>query len=139
MDLLPFADGQFDVAIFNASFHYSTNYRNTLREVIRCLTANGKILIIDSPTYRHSESGRQMQVERRALFEKMYGFASDRLPSQDFLTAEMMESWTDLGISWETYRPWYGMKWALRPWFAKLKKRREPSKFHIYLGHLGKA
>src|SRR5580658_4373583 len=36
-DQLPFADAQFDAVIFNASVHYSADYRKTLGEVIRCL------------------------------------------------------------------------------------------------------
>ena len=57
MNRLPFDDAQFDVAIYNASFHYSTDYESTMREALRCLRPGGTILIIDSPTYRHARSG----------------------------------------------------------------------------------
>ena len=35
MDRLPFADSQFDLVIFNASFHYSTDYSQTTGEIGR--------------------------------------------------------------------------------------------------------
>src|SRR5208282_1698872 len=46
MDRLAFASNQFDVAIFNASFHYSVDYELTLRDVLRCLRSPGHILIM---------------------------------------------------------------------------------------------
>jgi ubiquinone/menaquinone biosynthesis C-methylase UbiE len=139
MDRLPFAEAQFDLAIFNASFHYSSDYRKTLTETLRCLTKGGKILIVDSPTYKKMESGLQMRRERHQQFEQRYGFRSDHMGSQDFLTQSMIEDLADLGIHWERFRPGYGAAWAMRPWIAKLKGRREPSNFYIYLGHVRNA
>ncbi len=60
LDRLPFADGQFDCAIFNASFHYSEKYERTIAEAVRCLRPGGIIVIADSPTYASEESGRRM-------------------------------------------------------------------------------
>ena len=37
MTRLPFQSEQFDVVVFNASFHYSEDYEASLREVFRCL------------------------------------------------------------------------------------------------------
>lgn len=139
MDCLPFNDRQFDLVIFNASFHYSAEYGKTLREALRCLTAQGKILIIDSPTYSTLDQGLRMQQERHLQFERTFGFPPQHAASKDFLTPSMIESWSDLNIEWETYHPWYGLKWALRPWIAKLRGRRVPSRFHIYLGHVRNA
>jgi ubiquinone/menaquinone biosynthesis C-methylase UbiE/DNA-directed RNA polymerase subunit RPC12/RpoP len=132
-DRLPFSDAQFDCAIFNASFHYSENYDNTLGEAIRCLRPGGTILIADSPTYTHEESGLQMLEERRQVFKRQFGFASDSLASCEYLTPERLlalEARHDL--EWRTHRVWYGLRWACRPVMAKLKKRREPSQFLIY-------
>ncbi len=134
MDNLPFSDAQFDVAIFNASFHYSTDYANTLREVLRCLRPGGTVLIIDSPTYKNAESGEAMRRERKLHFETKFGTSSDALPTSDFLTPEVLDELSALGIRWERYLPWYGMRWWLRPWVARWKRRREPSQFYIYQG-----
>ena len=133
LDNLPFADGQFDVAIFNASFHYSENYERTLAEAIRCLRPGGTILIADSPTYQKEGSGREMQTERQRDFQQRFGFISDGLASCDYLTPERLislEVYHD--IRWEIHQIWYGTSWALRPWLARLRNRREPSQFVLY-------
>jgi SAM-dependent methyltransferase len=133
LDNLPFADAQFDAAIFNASFHYSENYEKTLREAIRCLRPGGTIIIADSPCYRTEESGHRMLQERRAAFMKEFGFPSDGLKSLEYLTSERLAALGErLDISWQFHQPSYGLRWALRPWIAKMKGRREPSQFRVY-------
>src|SRR5215469_60635 len=72
MDCLPFESDQFDIAIFNASFHYSADYERTLREAMRCLRASGLVIIADTPFYWRDESGKQMLEERRVLFEQQF-------------------------------------------------------------------
>jgi SAM-dependent methyltransferase len=134
MDHLPFADAQFDVAIFNASFHYSTDYERTLRDVLRCLAPGGTILIVDSPTYRHSHSGEAMRLERRRAFEAKFGTRGDALPTSDFITPEILDDLSNLGIRWSRHLPWFGLQWRLRPWVARLKRRRRPSQFYLYEG-----
>ncbi len=133
LDNVPFADAQFDAAIFNASFHYSENYSKTLREAIRCLRPGGMIIIADSPSYRTEESGHRMVQERRASFMKEFGFSSDGLKSLEYLTGERLAALSErLDLSWQIHQPRYGLRWALRPWLAKMKKNREPSQFRVY-------
>jgi|HubBroStandDraft_6_1064221.scaffolds.fasta_scaffold270210_1 SAM-dependent methyltransferase len=134
MNHLPFEDGQFDVAIYNASFHYSTNYERTVSEALRCLRPGGTILIVDSPTYEHARSGEAMRLERREAFEAKFGTRSDSLPTGDFLTSGMMENLSGLGVRWKRHLAWYGTRWWLRPWIARLKHRRMPSQFYLYEG-----
>ena len=134
MNCLPFEDDQFDVAIYNASFQYSTNYERTLREALRCLRPGGTILIIDSPTYQRANSGEKMRSERHEAFAARFGTRSDSLSTGDFLTPAIMDDLATLGIRWTRHLPWYGLRWWLRPVVAKLKKRREPSQFYIYEG-----
>lgn len=137
MDRLPFADRQFDVAIFNASFHYSEDYDRTLVECLRCLRRPGHIFILDSPLYRREDSGRKMVEERHAHLEKQYGFKSDSIASQEYLTPTLLADLTRRhGIVWKTFQPWYGVGWALRPARAWLLGRREPAKFRILWGEV---
>jgi SAM-dependent methyltransferase len=132
MDHLPFASGQFDVAIFNASFHYSSNYERTLREVLRCLRRPGIVVVADSPFYWREESGKQMLEERRVLFERQFGVRSDENDSRDYLTQGILNQLAQrLAIQWNVGKPWYGLRWALRPVRARLLRRREPSKFYL--------
>jgi SAM-dependent methyltransferase len=134
LDNLPFADSQFDLVIFNASFHYSENYEKTMAEALRCTRANGSVIIADTPWYGDEQSGRRMLEERRAAFVRHYGFPSDNLNSLEFLTDQRllhMESW--LGIHWRMHEPYYGIRWQMRPWLAKLRRKRQPSRFRIYV------
>jgi SAM-dependent methyltransferase len=133
LDNLPFADGQFDLVIFNASFHYSENCERTMAEALRCTRREGTVLIADTPWYSDEQSGVRMLEERRALFTKRYGFPSDGLSSLEYLTdqrLERMESW--FSIRWQVHEPYYGIRWQLRPWIAKLHRKRTPSRFRIY-------
>jgi SAM-dependent methyltransferase len=133
LDRLPFENGQFDCAIFNASFHYSENYDRTLAEAIRCLRPGGTIVIADTPSYTQEEWGQRMLEERRTLFQERYGFPSDGLASCEYLTKErllVLEARHD--VEWTAHEVWYGFRWACRPLIAKLRGRREPSQFKIY-------
>ena len=133
LDNLPFGDGQFDCAIFNASFHYSENYDRTLTEAVRCLRPGGAILIADSPTYSKDASGQQMQKERQESFQKQFGFRSDGLASCEYLTPERLRALkVRHELEWTVHRIWYGIRWACRPMVAKWKNRREPSQFFLY-------
>lgn len=135
MDRLPFADRQFDLVIFNASFHYSEDYERTLAESLRCLRRPGHLFILDSPLYRREECGRQMVEERRLEFQKQHGFRSDSIPSQEFITPSALDALgLSLGLVWNIYTPWYGLGWALRPARAWLRGRREPARFQILWG-----
>lgn len=131
---LPFRDGQFDAIVFNASFHYSEDYEETLLEALRCLKPAGLLIISDTPWYSRDESGKQMVAERQAAFHRRFGTASDSLKSLEYLTDERLRALEgSLSIRWMKYVPWYGWRWALRPWIAKLRHRREPSQFRIYV------
>jgi SAM-dependent methyltransferase len=134
VNCLPFQDAQFNCVIFNASFHYSENYETTLREALRCIKPDGVVVICDTPWYSREESGEQMVAERRGYFRDRFCTASNSVHSQEFLTDERLRSLGEaLSIRWTMHRPWYGWRWAVRPWVARLRRRREPSKFHIYV------
>ncbi len=134
-DHLPFSDATADVVLYNASLHYSTDYRVTLREALRVLRPGGAVVVLDSPIYHRDESGRRMAAERHADFEKRFGTASNAMPSVEYLTWGMLDGLAnDLDLKWETYRTWYGWKWAMRPVVARLKRKREPSRFAVLVG-----
>lgn len=131
-DRLPFADAQFDLAVFNASFHYSTDYRRTLQEVRRVLTWQGRAVILDTPVYSRAQDGEAMVAERHAQFEQRYGTRSDSVQSIEFLDERMLRDLArDLNLSWRIEKPWYGLPWHLRPWKARLRGARRPSRFWI--------
>jgi len=134
-DALPFPTGRFDLALFNSSLHYSTNYEVTLAEARRCLRPGGCLVILDSPVYRKPEHGLQMVAERHADFERRYGFRSDAVPSIEFLDEPRLRDLArTLAIEWLAYRPWYGWRWHMRPLKAWFQRRRPPSRFWILVG-----
>ena len=133
-DRLPLAAEAVDLVIFNASLHYSTDYEITLAEALRVLAPGGTVAILESPIYRRPESGRRMVEERRADLARRYGTRSEALPSRDYLTWRgIAEIGKRLGIQFQAVTPWYGWRWALKPSIARLKRRREPSRFAILL------
>jgi SAM-dependent methyltransferase len=132
MDHLPFASEQFDVVIFNASFHYSVDYERTLTEALRCLRRPGHVIIADSPFYLRDESGRTMLEERREMFQQRFGFRSDSIESREYLTPRTLDKLAaTFSLRWTVLKPWYGIGWALRPLKAHLFRRREPAKFYL--------
>lgn len=132
---LPVMDRFADAVIFNASFHYSEDYAETLREALRVLSDAGQVVIMDSPVYRRSDSGVKMVEERETQFKKKYGFASDSLQSENYLTyARLDQLANELNLKWKRITPFYGLSWMLRPLNAALLRRREPAKFHLIVG-----
>jgi SAM-dependent methyltransferase len=134
MGSLPFQDKQFDAVIFNASFHYAESYQTALGEALRCTRPDGLVIVCDTPWYSCEASGRQMLKERQAAFLKRYGTSSNSIPSQEFVTDERLNDLERrFSIRWEVHSPVYGLKWAMRPFLAALRRRREPSRFRIYV------
>lgn len=134
-DELPFRDATFDLAIYNCSIHYSTDYGRTLTEARRCLRSSGRVVIMDSPVYDLPEHGERMRAERHEQFERQFGFRSEAVPSIEYFDEATLDSLgRDLKIEWSRRRPWYGFAWALRPWKARLASLRPPSRFLILVG-----
>jgi SAM-dependent methyltransferase len=131
-DHLPFGHSAVDLLIYNASFHYSVNYRQTLAEALRVLGPEGQVVVMDSPVYHDPASGAQMVSERQADFVRRYGFPSNALPSENYLTDERIKELAgQLGLHWRRLTPFYSLRWALRPWLARLRRKREPARFGV--------
>ena len=132
---LPFTDGDIDLVIFNASFHYSTGYEATLGEALRVLQPGGQVVILDSPVYRTAASGEAMVREREALFQRRYGFPSNAIPSENFLTYQRLDVLAEtLGLRWEAFAPHYELSWRIRRWLARLRSGRELARFMVIAG-----
>jgi SAM-dependent methyltransferase len=134
-DHLPFAPGQADLVVYNASFHYATDYLRALSEAMRVLAPGGRVVVLDTPVYKDRRSGEQMVREREAQFLKDYGFPSNAVPCENFLTYDRLDELSrKTGLAWRISRPFYGLGWALRPLRARLRGRREPAGFMVIVG-----
>jgi SAM-dependent methyltransferase len=132
---LPLQDGQADLVIFNAAFHYSTSYKASLDEALRVLCPQGQVVILDSPIYKKSASGAAMVREREAQFRQRFGFASNAIPSENYLTYERLtELGAAVGLNWQLIDVYYGVRWALRPLRAWIAGRRSPAQFRLIVG-----
>ena len=134
-DRLPLARADLDLVVFNASLHYSTDYARTLCESLRVLRPGGTLVILDSPMYSTPSSGARMVREREARFTRTYGFASNALPSEHYLTpARLATLANDLDLSWQVHVPTLDA----RTWFNRtlggLRARREPARFPVIVG-----
>jgi SAM-dependent methyltransferase len=141
-DHLPFADKQADLVVFNASLHYSADCAATLIEGARVLDPGGCLVVMDTPVYHDGSSGARMVQERESAFLDRYGFRSNTLPAENFLTTRRLnELAADVGVRWEVVVPFYGVAWLVRPWKARLRRRREPARLPLIIGRFvpGKA
>ncbi|NIR48592.1 class I SAM-dependent methyltransferase [candidate division KSB1 bacterium] len=134
-DHTPFPNELFDLMVFNASFHYSEGYETTLSEALRVLKKAGHLVILETPVYKDARSGEQMVKEREEAFTKTYGFPSNSLRSENYLTYERLDELARTAdLRWHMVKPNYGWKWRLKPIVAKLRRRREPAQFLILVG-----
>ena len=139
LDHLPFTSSTFDLAIFNASFHYSEDYDRTLAEALRCTRSGGVVVIADTPWYSDEKSGKKMVEEKHAHFAAKYGFASNSIANCEFLTPHRLSQLqSNLRVKWKIHKPFYGLHWSLRPLRAKLHSRRPPSQFRIYAAQVNR-
>jgi SAM-dependent methyltransferase len=133
---LPFGDRTVDLIIYNASFHYATDYVVTLAEALRVLALGGRVVIMDSPIYRQPASGAAMVREREDEIERLYRFKGPKgTRTEGFLTYDRLAALEGaLGLRWAFLQPWYGLRWTLKPWGARLRGWREPARFKLVVG-----
>ena len=134
-DHLPLESNQVDLLIFNASLHYAIDYERTLREAWRVVRGGGKVVVLDTAVYHNPHSGQQMVAEQEAAFTQQYGFPSNAIASEHFLThARLAELATALNMQWTFYWPIPRWRRTLRRTKAALRGQREPAQFAIIVG-----
>lgn len=134
-DRLPFGRATFDLIIFNASLHYAESYEQTLKEALRVLRPGGRVVVADTALYDDAGSGERMVQTRKEAFRRVYGFASDALRSEEYLTPSRLRLMSArLGITWSVFEPEFGLRWAVRRIVARLRNRREPARFVVLSG-----
>ena len=134
-DHLPGVKAQADLVIFNAAFHYATDYAITLREAWRILKPDGGAVIMDSPIYHDKSSGAQMVREREAHFQQTFGFPANAIASENYLTYQRLDQLSkQLDVRWRLHWPVPRWRRIIRRSRARLNRQREPAQFPLILG-----
>lgn len=129
---LPFAGAQFDLAVFNASLHYAEDCETAIGEAIRVLSLAGRLVILDSPVYPSDDDGRRMVQERERTFLSRFGFVSNSIGSEHYLTRKRLNELAAAhGLSWQRIRRYAGLRSLVRPVAALLLGRRRPADFPV--------
>ncbi|HEX6750386.1 MAG TPA: class I SAM-dependent methyltransferase [Longimicrobium sp.] len=135
-EAIPAADASFDVAVFNAALHYALDLRAALAEAKRVVRPGGRIVILDSPFYRHEKDGRAMVEEKRRHAAARFGGRADALtalPFIEYLTADSLAAASaPLGLHWRRHRVRYPLAYEIRPLVAFVRRRRAPSRFDLW-------
>jgi SAM-dependent methyltransferase len=135
MECLPFASRQFELVIANASLHYAENLDLALDEACRVLAPGGIFVVMDSPFYRDGASGAQMVADRRREYQVRFDIDPSLSERQIgyFIYDELPQRLQRHGLQ-ATFRHVYaGARWSLRPWIARLRRRREPASFPLVI------
>jgi SAM-dependent methyltransferase len=132
-DDLPLAPGQFDVAIFNASLHYSNDAARTIRRMRETLAPGGILVVMDSPVFTTDDGGRRMLDAQHIAF----GATCERAVrcGAGYLTdGGLRRAARDAGLrpSWISSRG--GLRWTVKRWIAGFKQQRTPARFGIWFG-----
>ena len=134
-DYLPLRSQQADLVIFNAALHYATDYVTTLQEAWRVAVPGGLVAVVDTAVYHNPSSGDQMVREREHLFQQKYGFPSNAIPSQNYLTYDRLAALAQqLNVNWQLHWPVPAWRWTVRRLRARLGGQREPAQFPLILG-----
>lgn len=135
-DHIPFASRQFDIVVFNASLHYALDLFAVISEAARVVMPGGRIAILDSPFYANEAMGAAMVAEKRRNARRQFGELADdltTLPFVEYLTARRLEAASEtLALSWQRQRVRYPFRYELRPWLARIKRQRAPSRFDLW-------
>jgi len=130
-DDLPIALGQFDVAIFNASLHYSNDAARTLSRARAMLAPGGTLVVMDSPLFATDDAGRRMldaqQIAFHATCERGIRCGIGYLTESGLRRAARDAG---LRLSWIPSRG--GLRWAVKRWIAGFKQHRTPARFGIW-------
>lgn len=113
-DILPVRDGQIDVAIISAAFHY-VDPQATLKSVYNALKPGGCLVIMDSPVYSKRDSGLLMMQEQLSRLKTQYGIDQIPVAGEGFLVLDdILAMLTSCGFRAEVHWPDNPIRYRLR-------------------------
>jgi SAM-dependent methyltransferase len=133
-ETMPFAPGQFDTIVFNASLHYAARPADVLHHARALLREGGILAVMDSPMFADAGDGRSM-VERESTSMKER-FALDRveLPGRGFLTfSELDRAACDGRLRSTFVRSRGSLGWEARRLWGGRRLGRAPAAFGVWI------
>ena len=85
-DAMPFAPGQFDLVLMNASLHYSPDPERTVEAAARLLRPGGTLMVMDSPLFEDPADGEAMVAQQLEALSSSYSIEQPIRPGVGFLT-----------------------------------------------------
>jgi SAM-dependent methyltransferase len=133
-DRLPFEPAQFDLAIFNGSLHYAPDPAATIADVSRLLVPGGALAIVDSPMFVRDADGEAMAADQLSRLRQEHGLADPIRPGKGYLTFGGVErACAAAGRHAVFLRSRGVLPWRVRRQFARLKLRRAPAAFGVWV------
>ncbi|MEA3337326.1 MAG: methyltransferase domain-containing protein [Chloroflexota bacterium] len=121
-DNIPIRDCQADIAVFNNSLHFSSDYETTLREALRVLAPDGLLVIMDTPFFEEEDCGRALVARRMTGAAYSSGNREDGMFLEGFLTSRRLDALGDaLQIRWNYIDSDSDWRQTLRSWTARLQ------------------
>lgn len=133
-DQPPFAPGQFDVVVFNGSLHYAPDPSAALQSAATLLVPGGTLLIVDSPMFVRDMDGDAMVTDQLARLASEHDLATPIRPGRGYLTFSGVERACEAaGLHASFIRSRGVLPWRVRRQFARLKLRRAPAAFGVWV------
>jgi SAM-dependent methyltransferase len=133
-DALPFAPGQFDLAVFNGSLHYAADTAATLERAHHVLKPGGVLVVMDSPMFRADDDGTAMAGESLRRFIRVCGRSDVVQPGPGYLTFARLAGVAERLALRPQFVPSRGpLGWRLRRSIARVRLRRAPAAFGLWM------
>lgn len=134
-DELPLCPKQFDLVIFNGSFHYSQDYGKTMGEALSLLKDDGIIVILDSPFFTSEKSGEMMVRDSERHYHELLGQKRSQLDHEHFLCPEKLQGEKiPREIRWYSLFFFQSITFHFSRFLAKIRGQRERASFPLIIG-----
>ena len=133
-DALPFAPGQFDAVVLNASLHYAPDVARTLEAAHALVVPGGTLVVMDSPWFERDVDGEAMVTEQHAEFTRRYGVDEVVRPGLGYLTfGRLQDAAARLGRRTCFTQSAGPVGWRLKRFVRRGHASRPPATFGVWM------
>jgi SAM-dependent methyltransferase len=133
-DAMPFAPGQFDLVLMNASLHYSPEPEHTVEAAARLLRAGGTLMVMDSPMFEDPADGEAMVAQQLEALRTGYSLEQPIRPGVGFLTfAGLQRMASRIGRGARFFASHGPVLWRLRRTLSARRLGRAPAAFGVWV------